>query len=253
MTPHRAERRTRQRRACVRQAPMRSLRPTGRCRVGDRARPTNRTKDSPKGRQPGCWSQTWPGHPLTRWPIRSPKWWIIQRPTQSSLPVWGAIGRHLKACRGGRVSIGKTSDMAHQMSGDELDRFLSAGTRTGKLATVRADGSPHVAPIWFVLHQNDLVFMTGADTVKGKAMVRDPRVALLVDDERPPFAFATSSRASSRYPVISTRSSRSRSPSPVATWVTNLPNSTAGGMQLKGSCFLRLRRVRVTAVAEIAD
>ncbi len=66
MTPHRAERRTRQRWACLRQAPMRSLRPTGRCRVGDRARPTNRTKDSPKGRQPGCWSQTWPGHPPTR-------------------------------------------------------------------------------------------------------------------------------------------------------------------------------------------
>ena len=48
-----AGRRTRQRRACFRQAPMRSLRPTGGCRVGDRARPTDRTKDSPKGRQPG--------------------------------------------------------------------------------------------------------------------------------------------------------------------------------------------------------
>ena len=38
-----AGRRTRQRRARVRQAPMRSLRPTGWCRVGDRARPTDRT------------------------------------------------------------------------------------------------------------------------------------------------------------------------------------------------------------------
>ena len=61
-----AGRRTRQRRACVRQAPMRSLRPTSGCRVGDRARPTDRTKDSPKGRQPVYWSQTWPGHPPTR-------------------------------------------------------------------------------------------------------------------------------------------------------------------------------------------
>ena len=48
MTPHQAGRRTRQRRDSVRQAPIRSLRPTGGCRVGDRARPTNRTKDSPK-------------------------------------------------------------------------------------------------------------------------------------------------------------------------------------------------------------
>jgi hypothetical protein len=64
VTPHQAGRRTRQRWACVRQAPMRSLRPTGRCRVGERARPTNRTKDSPKGRQPEVLSQTWLGtHP----------------------------------------------------------------------------------------------------------------------------------------------------------------------------------------------
>ncbi len=60
------------------------------------------------------------------------------------------------------------------MKGAELDRFLGAGTRTGKLATTRADGSPHVAPIWFILDGGDLVFMTGADTVKGKAMMRDP-------------------------------------------------------------------------------
>lgn len=36
----------------VRQAPMRSLRPTGWCRVSVRARPTNRLEDSPNGRQP---------------------------------------------------------------------------------------------------------------------------------------------------------------------------------------------------------
>jgi hypothetical protein len=36
----------------VRQAPMRSLRPTGWCRVSVRAGPTNRLQDSPRGRQP---------------------------------------------------------------------------------------------------------------------------------------------------------------------------------------------------------
>jgi len=77
------------------------------------------------------------------------------------------------------------------MSGEDLDRFLSAGTRTGKLATTRADGSPHVAPVWFILDGDDLVFMTGENTVKGKALLRDPRAALSVDDEQPPFAFAT--------------------------------------------------------------
>jgi PPOX class probable F420-dependent enzyme len=63
--------------------------------------------------------------------------------------------------------------------------------RTAKLAVVRADGSPHVAPVWVDLDGDQLVFMTGADTVKGKAILRDGRVSLCVDDERPPFSFVT--------------------------------------------------------------
>ena len=61
--------------------------------------------------------------------------------------------------------------------------------RTGKLAVVRADGSPHVAPVWVDLDGDDLIFTTSADTVKGRAIARDPRIALCFDDERPPFAF----------------------------------------------------------------
>jgi PPOX class probable F420-dependent enzyme len=63
--------------------------------------------------------------------------------------------------------------------------------RTAKLAVVRADGSPHVAPVWTLLDGEDVVFMTSADTIKGKALLRDPRVALCWDDERPPFSFVT--------------------------------------------------------------
>jgi PPOX class probable F420-dependent enzyme len=76
------------------------------------------------------------------------------------------------------------------MSDDERRRFMSEGTRTGKLATVRPDGAPHVAPIWFVLDGDDVVFMTGARTRKGRNLRRDPRASLVVDDERPPFAWA---------------------------------------------------------------
>jgi PPOX class probable F420-dependent enzyme len=76
-----------------------------------------------------------------------------------------------------------------EMTADEYRDFLSEGTRTAKLATVRKDGRPHVAPIWFVLDGDDLVFTTGRTTVKGHAMRRDGRVALCVDDEEPPFAF----------------------------------------------------------------
>lgn len=75
------------------------------------------------------------------------------------------------------------------MTEDQWRAFLSQGTRTGKLSTVRADGSPHIAPIWFLLDGDELVFNTGAETVKGRNLARDGRVALCVDDDKPPFAF----------------------------------------------------------------
>jgi len=76
-----------------------------------------------------------------------------------------------------------------EMNDQQIREFLSAGTRTGKLATTRADGRPHVAPVWFVLDGSDVVFNTGADSVKGRSLRRDPRAAMCVDDEAPPFAF----------------------------------------------------------------
>jgi PPOX class probable F420-dependent enzyme len=73
----------------------------------------------------------------------------------------------------------------------ELRDFLTAGTRTGKVATVRADGRPHVAPIWFIVEGDEIVFNTGEGTVKGKNLRRDPRIMISVDDDTPPYSFAT--------------------------------------------------------------
>src|SRR5713226_2610091 len=75
------------------------------------------------------------------------------------------------------------------MTPSEWHAFLLCGKRTAKVATVRSDGRPHVAPVWFVLDSDKLVFMTGKDTVKGKNILRNSRVMLSIDDERPPFAF----------------------------------------------------------------
>ena len=69
--------------------------------------------------------------------------------------------------------------------------FLSGGGRTGVLATTRKDGRPHAAPIWFVLDGDVVVFTTGADTVKGRNLVRTGYATLVVDEERPPFDFVT--------------------------------------------------------------
>ncbi len=76
-----------------------------------------------------------------------------------------------------------------KMTEQQWRAFVSEGTRTGKLAIVRKDGSPHVVPIWFVLDGDDVVFNTGEDTVKGRAIARDGRVSMCVDDERPPYSY----------------------------------------------------------------
>lgn len=87
--------------------------------------------------------------------------------------------------------------MAHDDTPDGWwQRFVEGPpTRTAKLAIVRANGSPHVAPVWVALDgeagAEEIVFMTSADTIKGKAILRDPRVSLCWDDEQPPFAFVT--------------------------------------------------------------
>ncbi len=75
------------------------------------------------------------------------------------------------------------------MSDAEYRDFLTAGTRTAKWANTRHDGRPHVVPVWFVLDGDDLLITTGAASVKGHAVQRDPRVALCIDDDRSPYAF----------------------------------------------------------------
>jgi PPOX class probable F420-dependent enzyme len=79
----------------------------------------------------------------------------------------------------------------HPMSEAEVRAFLTAlPARTGKLATVRADGRPHVAPVWIEVDDDGaLLFNTGAGTVKGRNLAREGRAAICVDDERPPFSF----------------------------------------------------------------
>ena len=55
---------------------------------------------------------------------------------------------------------------------DEVVEFLSAGTRTrtGMLGYVASDGRPLVAPVWFIVDNGELVFNTGRDTAKGRAL-----------------------------------------------------------------------------------
>jgi PPOX class probable F420-dependent enzyme len=84
-----------------------------------------------------------------------------------------------------------------EMSKKEIRKFLMQGTFTGKLATIKKDGSPHVVPIWFVLDDDnssrgrvgDIIFTTDNTSVKAKNIQRDNRVSICVDDQIPPFSF----------------------------------------------------------------
>lgn len=144
----------------------------------------------------------------------------------------------------------------YHMQRDEWLQFVMQGTRTGKLATVRKDGSPHVAPVWFVIDTAEdgdhIVFTTGADTVKGYAVRRDPRLAMCVDAETPPFSFVQ----------LTAEATVSEDLDDMLRWATRLGARYMGTEAAEafgkrnavpGELLVRARITKVVALAEIAD
>lgn len=142
--------------------------------------------------------------------------------------------------------------MAYKMSDEEWREFVSRGTRTAKLSTVRADGSPHVAPVWFLLDGDDVVFNTGERTVKGRNLARDGRVALCVDDDRPPFGFV----------VLHGRARLSHDPDELRHWATRIGARYMGEERAEefgsrnavpGELLVRVTVEKVVAEGDVAD
>ena len=67
--------------------------------------------------------------------------------------------------------------------------FILDGTRTGKLATVKPNGRPHVVPIWFIMEGDALVFSSGAETAKTRNLRQNPYATVCIDEEAFPYAF----------------------------------------------------------------
>ncbi|WP_432087799.1 PPOX class F420-dependent oxidoreductase [Streptomyces sp. bgisy095] len=139
-----------------------------------------------------------------------------------------------------------------RMTEEQWRAFVSAGTRTGKLATVRDDGSPHVVPIWFVLDGEDFVFNTGKTTVKGRNLARDGRVSLCVDDDTPPFSFVT----------LFGRAELGEEPDALRHWATRIGARYMGEERAEefgernavpGELLVRVRIDKVIAEAGLAD
>lgn len=77
----------------------------------------------------------------------------------------------------------------HVMSDEEWKKFVTDGAHTGKFATVGKDGTPTITPVWFVFNGEEFLFTTGAATAKIRNLRRNPRAAICVDDDRPPFSY----------------------------------------------------------------
>ena len=142
--------------------------------------------------------------------------------------------------------------MSHAMTEAEWRAFVLVGTRTAKVSTVRRDGRPHVAPVWFVLDGDDVVFTTGATSVKGRCLENDPRVSICIDDETPPFSFV----------VIDGTATLSDDLDELRRWATALGDRYMGAEQaeafgarnaVSGELLVRVHVDRVVARADIAD
>ena len=141
----------------------------------------------------------------------------------------------------------------HQMSEEERWAFLAAvPTRPGILSTTRADGRPHVAPVWYDLDDRTIVFTTGAGTVKGRNLARDGRAALCVQDDRPPFSFV----------VVEATASLSDDPAEVRRWATRIGRRYMGAERAEefgarngvpGELLVRLTPVRTTGAKDVSE
>lgn len=142
--------------------------------------------------------------------------------------------------------------MSHKMTDAEVAAFLMEGTRTAKLSTVRADGRPHVAPVWFALDGSDLLFTTFHDTVKANNLRRDPRVCICVEDDRPPFS----------YVIIEGTATISEDSAELLRWATVVGGRYMGADQAEafgrrnavpGELVVRVTPTKITAMANIAE
>jgi PPOX class probable F420-dependent enzyme len=147
-----------------------------------------------------------------------------------------------------------------EMSKAEIGRFLMKGTFTGKLATIKEDGSSHVVPIWFVLEKKksrdrvgNIIFTTGSASVKANNIQRDNRISICIDDQIPPFSFVTIFGTAKIYPYKQKE---------VLKWATEIAerymgksNAEAYGRRNseEGLVLVRIKPTRIIAEKDIAS
>jgi PPOX class probable F420-dependent enzyme len=78
------------------------------------------------------------------------------------------------------------------MDSEQLEALLSRVTPAplGVVGTVRRDGSPHLAPVWYRWDGKSIKIWTAADRIWVHNLVRDPRVAFSIQKDEPPYPSA---------------------------------------------------------------
>lgn len=71
----------------------------------------------------------------------------------------------------------------------EAFRDLLTTPSFAALATLNADGSPQVSPVWFDTEGERMVVNSAKGRVKDKNLRRDPRVALSIQDPANPYRY----------------------------------------------------------------
>jgi PPOX class probable F420-dependent enzyme len=77
--------------------------------------------------------------------------------------------------------MGKNQRSKIVMSDDEIAEFIDH-SRTATMATLSADGKPHLVAMWYALIDGELWFETKAKSQKAVNLRRDPTITVMIED-----------------------------------------------------------------------
>ncbi len=70
-----------------------------------------------------------------------------------------------------------------KLTPQEIEAFLNEREHLARIATVRADGSPSVVPVWFLYERGKIHITPRKHSEFGRNLRRDPRTSITIDEE----------------------------------------------------------------------
>ncbi|MFC9997451.1 PPOX class F420-dependent oxidoreductase [Nocardia sp. NPDC127526] len=73
---------------------------------------------------------------------------------------------------------------------EELEKYVDESKVYATVATIGADGQPHLTVVWLLRDGQDLIYSTTVSRQQYKNLVRDPRATVLILPPDRPFVYA---------------------------------------------------------------